>query len=209
MATEKISNVAVYGGAFNPPTFAHEVVARTVTAVTGYTVWMMPCYQHKFGKDLLPCQERIHMLRDTVEHTYARVSTWELDHKHTGSTYDMMVRLRETCPNVQFHVVIGADNYLCLDKWENGDKLSAEFPMIIINRHGYEMEIPNQHRLIPLLVPTLSSTEVRQAIADGDYFKAGSNIRSKVWSRIYDKGFYGCTKLKPDWSGERVDDAEL
>ena len=59
-----MKNVALLGGAFDPPTKGHMAIAEAVLKLPEIDeVWFMPCYVHMFDKTMRPYEERVEMLR--------------------------------------------------------------------------------------------------------------------------------------------------
>ena len=53
--------VGLFGGSFNPPHVAHQLVALYVLETLVDEVWFVPTYSHPFGKDLAAYDHRIAM----------------------------------------------------------------------------------------------------------------------------------------------------
>lgn len=62
------TKVAILGGAFDPVTKGHIETAQLVLDVTGKfdEVWLMPCYQHLFGKEMTSPEQRLKMVEMAV-----------------------------------------------------------------------------------------------------------------------------------------------
>jgi nicotinate-nucleotide adenylyltransferase len=54
--------VAFFGGSFNPPHVAHQLVALYVLETAAVDeLWMVPCLKHPFDKALAPFPQRLRM----------------------------------------------------------------------------------------------------------------------------------------------------
>src|SRR5258706_10381140 len=57
-----MTRIAIFGGSFNPPHVAHQLVALYVLETQPIDeLWIVPTYAHPFGKDLAPYDDRIAM----------------------------------------------------------------------------------------------------------------------------------------------------
>jgi nicotinate-nucleotide adenylyltransferase len=192
---EQEYKVAIYGGAFSPPTVAHEIVARTVHLVTGIHVWMIPCYQHMLGKELAPADVRLQMCRTMMkDHAGVTVKDFEIKKQFVGPTFELLSNLRLEFGNAKFYLVMGADNFNIMpDKWYKGKQLEEEYDFLLLYRpgHPFTRNVAEKHQLVNLKFPGLSSTEVRAAIAAGNHELAKRNVHPDVWRTIRREKFYG------------------
>ena len=54
--------VAIFGGSFNPPHLAHQMAALYVLETAAIDeLWIVPAFQHPFGKVLAPFAHRLEM----------------------------------------------------------------------------------------------------------------------------------------------------
>ena len=187
--------IAINGGAFDPITRAHVIIAKKVNRHTGMPVWMMPCYGHMFGKEMADSHDRLKMVELSTKR-YPNIMTchYEVVTKHTGSMYDTLKDLSYTFPETTFHLVIGMDNANNIDKWANWEKLISEFPCIVFEREGVTPNVQwflkPPHRVIRLNIE-MSSTVVRNAIKCHRNKEAQWLVPSKAWNYIKSKGLYG------------------
>jgi nicotinate-nucleotide adenylyltransferase len=205
VSTSSKIDVALFGGAFDPITFGHMAVMMGVHSQTGFPVWVMPCYQHMFGKEMATPAQRFLM----CGYACAALGTddfipfrFEIDQKHNGSTYDLLKVLKKEYTDHTFHLVIGTDNIsTILTKWDRGALLIKENPIIIADRPGFEKaDLAQAHPLsrhITVGFPSASSN-VREAIANKDYPKAKRQVFWKVWQEIENQQIYGHTGLLED-----------
>lgn len=188
-------HVALFGGACDPLTVAHGIICDAVANKTGWPVWMMPCWGHKFGKQPTPAEHRWSMLQRLADINKNIIPfEWEIARKHTGSMYETLQSLRSTFPYTTFHVVIGMDNANSIHEWDRGDKLIEEYPFIVSTRKGYEAVegwfLQEPHMLVEVDIE-LSSTTIRKAIENGDYEFAKRSVSSTIWEYIQEHKLYG------------------
>ena len=94
-------------------------------------------------------------------------------------------KLRETYPDREFVLIIGADNWASFPRWKNADIIMKHHPLIIYPRPGYEIDasaLPDNVQLINTPLLEVSSTFIRESLKQGKdvrYF-----LHPKVWERI-------------------------
>jgi len=157
--------VAVYGGSFNPPHVGHAMV----TAWLRWTdrvdeVWLLPTFEHAFGKALLPFELRVQCCEAlaTAVGPWVRVEPIESQLPVPSYTIDTLEALSREHPRHHFRVVVGADILPETPRWKAWDAIEESFPPIVVGRGGYP-PIPG----VPSF-PEISSTEIRAAIVRGD-----------------------------------------
>jgi len=179
----EMKKVALFGGSFNPPTLGHEFVANLALHQGMDEVWLMPCYKSLYGKSLAPDDQRLFMLRFlTTNNPKFKVSSWEINNKIEGRTFDIMNRLCEEHPENDFYFVIGGDNADRVPtEWYRGDELIKKHKFIVISRGGHDNEAnwftEEPHIYVDHeLKMDVSSTEVRKLIKEGNFGKAGRKL---------------------------------
>jgi len=123
----------VFGGAFNPPTVAHQnIVKKLLSTFLGSQVLILPVGDDYHKPDLIPFHYRIDMLNLLVEGIdNVIVSQLERDSGYRGT----LVSLNELSKVYEdVHFVIGSDNLAGLKKWINYVDLLERFPFIVMTR---------------------------------------------------------------------------
>ena len=159
--------IAVFGGSFNPPHLAHQMICLVALESFGVQeVWMIPTYTHAFGKTLIPFQHRLEMCRLAAQifPSSVRVVAIEQEISLAGGNparmYEVLTALQQRHSTTQFRLVIGADILEETDQWYHWDQVEKLAPPIIIGRAGYK-----GGRGVKL--PSISSTEIRESLASG------------------------------------------
>lgn len=189
------TDIAIFGGSFDPISLHHEGVARTIS-VLGYSVWFMPCYQHKYGKELAEPRHRLHMCRlVTNKVPNWHTSDFEIGNELTGYFYENLLYLKTAYPEYRFHPVIGTDNAndIAAGKWGRSKELIAENPMIVVERGDHPLQtdwcLKGDHKYFSHGV-TGQARDIRDAIKEGDANFAIKRLDPDVWAYIQSEGLY-------------------
>jgi len=167
--------IALYGGSFNPPHAAHQLVACYVLATQPVDeLWFVPTYSHPFGKPLAPYEDRVEMCKRVAamfaREPAVRVSLAERAlAKRPGfvasRTLDLVDYLRAREPAATFRLVIGADILAETDKWYRWDELMKRAPAIVVGRSG--VALPKRVTVTGVAMPAISGTEIRKRLGQG------------------------------------------
>ena len=172
MKTEQ-SEIIIYGGAFNPPTLAHELILRACVdyaKVNGGEVWLLPSGNRHDKTIAVSRRQRLAYVRAMIanvsdDEVPVRVETMELDQTEVIETSETVRRLRATYPDVRFRFVFGADSTMTMASWRGGQELLDTLPMLIVPRPGYDINpAARQAVVLPIATPDVSSTEVRRRL---------------------------------------------
>ncbi len=154
--------VALFGGSFNPPHVAHQLVCTYVLATARPAVdqvWMNPTFVHPFGKQLAAYEDRVTMCQRAATLFGGRVVVSRIESELEGESYTVRTvrELMKRHPEHGFALVIGADLLKQRERWRDWPALSQLVPQIIVgraNHQGGEVELP-----------AISSTEIRRRVA--------------------------------------------
>ncbi|MCB9643593.1 MAG: nicotinate (nicotinamide) nucleotide adenylyltransferase [Myxococcales bacterium] len=180
-----MKRVAFYGGSFNPPHFSH-FFAMTWALCCGEVdeVWMVPCAEHAFGKDLAPFEHRVEMCKRGISAFSSpdkiKVQTIEQRLPRPSYTIHTIEALQREHPDHSFRLLIGSDILNEKEKWHDFSRLVELAPLLLIGRAGVKVEeavFEDQH-LFPgsgkkdllnlqeeIVLPEISSTEIRKRLA--------------------------------------------
>lgn len=190
-----MSSVALFGGSFNPPHVAHQLVALYVLETCAVDeLWFVPTYLHPFHKELAPYEDRIAMCALAVRALGARAKVSRAEEalaKQPGfvssRTLELVEMLRVDHPDMQFRLVIGGDILGETDKWYRWDDLAALAPPIVVGRSGYA--VPSGTTETGIVMPEISATRARALVAAGDPH-AASLLPDGVLRYIAARGLY-------------------
>ncbi len=168
--------IGILGGSFNPPHLGHLLISQQILDFLKFDeVWLTPCYQHTFLKDLAPISDRVTMTQ-MITDGKIKFSDEEIKNKLSGDTIYLMDILTKKYPKDDFSFIIGSDNLAGFKRWGQWEKLIRTYRFIIFPRPNfsrnlsqYELHDPKYkfHLLDdPLLVTSdISSTKVRERIS--------------------------------------------
>ena len=177
--------VALFGGSFNPPHVAHQLVALYVLeTVPVAELWFVPAFQHAFDKPLAAFGDRYRMceLAAAALGSRARVSDIEARLGGPSRTLKTIERLQQDHPGTEFSLVVGSDLVGEIDSWYGGEALRRRVPIIVVGRTGGQDSAT-------VVMPAVSSTEIRAAIAAGR--DTSGLVPRTVLDYIAQRGLYG------------------
>jgi nicotinate-nucleotide adenylyltransferase len=177
--------VALYGGSFNPPHVAHQMVALYVLETAAVDeLWFVPACSHAFGKALAPFEDRLAMCERAAAPLGPRVKVSDIERAIGGESRTLRTvrRLQQMFPDRSFSLVIGADLLPEVPTWLGGAELQATVPFIVVGRGG--VAAPGGG----LAMPEVSSTAVREALAARQSVEA--LVPRSVLDYIQQRGLY-------------------
>lgn len=158
----------IFGGTFNPVHCGHTQLAQwLVTHGTFDEVWLTlsPANPLKNDRPGASDQNRREMLKIATQ-GMKNVSPCfiEFDMPRPSYTIDTLRQLRDQCPDRQFSLIIGADNWQIFDRWRAPEEIIANFGITIYPRPGYTVNTPLPNGVTYLAdapVCDISSSEIR------------------------------------------------
>ena len=161
-------NIALLGGAFNPPHLGHMLIARQVLDFGGVDeVWFLPNFGQSFEKPVAPVIDRLAMTK-FLQIPHTQVSTIEIDNKLNGQTINVLPQLP---PENKYVFIIGSDQLPVFHLWGKWQELLEKLPFLVFPRYGFSSEplYPNMTVLNHehLVVSNVSSTKIRGRIKLG------------------------------------------
>lgn len=173
--------VAIFGGSFNPPHVAHVLAVTYALSVAPIDeVLVVPVYRHPFAKELAPFEHRLAMCRLAVG-WLPRVFVSEVERDLGGESLTLrtLEHLAAAHPDWAMRLLIGADVLSDLPRWHRFDRIEALAPPIVLGRTGFAAPPALRHEgavvcdgprssASDVLLPQVSSTDIRRALAAGD-----------------------------------------
>lgn len=162
--------IAIFGGSFNPPHVAHQMVALFVVETMPVDeLWFVPTWKHAFAKQLADFDDRIAMCERVAAALGPRIGVSRIEEdiaQVPSRTLHTLEALVARHPGDQFRLVVGADILGETDKWYRWDDVIQLAPLIVVGRPGYPA--PPEALVSGLEMPEVSSTEVRARLARGE-----------------------------------------
>lgn len=185
----------VYGGAFNPPTNAHQAILQAcieyATPREG-DVWLLPSASRVDKTIETPAANRIKLCEalahDVVQRTArVRVDTTELFRSAPTETYDTVREFAGEYPDRDFTWVFGEDSLATMQAWRGGEWMYDNLSMLVVPRPGSRtMRLGRCARRLSIAPSSGSSTEVRERIAAGEAFDdlVGPEVYTLLTARL-------------------------
>jgi nicotinate-nucleotide adenylyltransferase len=172
------ARIALFPGAWNPPTVAHVAMARAALGYADEVIWLLPrAFPHKTFEGAR-FEERLEMLC-RVARAEAGFSVAVCD---AGLYIEMADEARESFgPDPELSLLCGRDAAERIANWDYGkpgvfDAMVARYPLLVAEREGEYL--PEAHhagrvRRVPMGgdFNEVSSTELRARIANGQAWR--------------------------------------
>ena len=167
--------VALFGGSFDPVHCAHVALAEAaLVALRLHEVRWVPAGQPwQKTRRLSDAAQREAMLRLAIAHE-PRFALDRIELERAGPSYtlDTVKALQAAQPGAEWFLLIGQDQYAGLHTWLGWQELLGRVGLAVARRPG---ELPAAHpevqgfphRVVPLPLLDISSTAVRQRVAEG------------------------------------------
>lgn len=175
----------IYGGSFNPIHNGHIALARHLLQEAELDeIWFVVSPQNPFKvqQQLLADDKRLLLVRKALApYPQLVASDFEFSLPRPSYMWHTLQGMSAQWPDRELHLIIGADNWLCFDRWYHADDIRRTYPIIIYPRQGYDItpaDLPQGVRLVNTPLYNVSSTEIRADIA------AGRDVSGKVPSTI-------------------------
>lgn len=135
----KKEKIAVFGGSFDPPHFAHIDIVKNLEARFD-RVMVMPSYLSPFKESSEDAKLRYKLCKSVFSSERTEVSRYEISKKHVVYSVDTARRLAEKT-RAKLYWVIGSEELLRLPEWKEIDKLKKLVTFYAVPRPDF---IPNE-----------------------------------------------------------------
>jgi len=181
--------VALFGGSFNPIHNGHLQIANELLEKGMEEVWIIPCGNHAFGKKLESGEHRMKMINLAIgKNPSIKAIGAELDSEGKSYSSKTISRFKKEFPH-EFYFVIGTDNLIDMEKWNDFSYLKENVDFILIEREGFEIsDIGISIKRTLNTNSKISSTQIRENISKGISVKG--LVPEKVEEYIRQEGLY-------------------
>ena len=167
--------VGIFGGSFDPVHGAHVALAEAalVELRLDEVRWIPAGQPWQKARRMSPAADRVAMVQIAIAHeprfTLDRI---ELDRPGDSFTLDTVRALAAAHPGTQWFLLIGQDQYTGLHTWRDWQTLLGLVVLAVANRPG-DARQPGvdvqsfPHRMVPLPMLDISSTDIRHRVAAG------------------------------------------
>jgi len=167
----------IFGGTFDPPHIGHVVQPERVREALGFDVVVyLPTGQspHKQGKAQTDADLRMRMVQAAITgQPRAIASGLELLRPPPSYTVDTLEALKkQTKPDTQMRLLIGADQARVFDQWHQADRICELAEPVVMVRPPDDIAtlkavLPAHwhNRLIAVPAMDISATDIRQRVA--------------------------------------------
>jgi nicotinate-nucleotide adenylyltransferase len=180
--------VLLLGGSFNPPHIAHALLATAALLVDeAEELWVLPCADHPFGKELAPLEDRLEMCRFAFAPLSERVRVVDLESalpspSYTVQTLRALHRLR---PGIAPAWIAGSDILEELPRWREPEEVQRLAELFLFPRPGYDA---GGRERLGFALPDVASGQLRARIARGE--DISKHLERRVRQLIAERGLY-------------------
>ena len=130
--------IIIFGGAFNPPTKAHYLIANELIEKFNPDKFYFLPVGEKYNK---PGMESFSTRFEMTKLLANKLINCEVSTKENESTFRGTYYMLKDFSLIDsdLYFVMGADNFDYLDNWIMADKLISEFKFIILTREGFDV----------------------------------------------------------------------
>ena len=188
--------IGILGGSFDPPHLGHIAIAEFVASkrdldkvlfVVANIQWQKAAEQEMLDPDL-----RLEMVKLAVAgKDFFYASNLEIERGGDSVTAETLEALHDDDPEVEYELIIGADNATTMSTWRRSEEIEKYAKIIVLKRPGIQLsDEDKEFNFVILDGPRLdiSSAEIRSAIKVGD--RIDHLVPKSVKDYIYQKGLY-------------------
>ncbi len=176
-------SIGIFGGTFDPPHIGHLIAAERVREQMGLDEVRLVVANDPWQKDglrvITRAEDRVALVVAALESSEATepqgvgltVSRVELDAGGPSFTIDTLQTFRDSEPDAEWFIVVGADAAMGLDSWHRAEELRQQAKIVVVNRPDPRNadnpgSAPEGWQQANVSIPAIeiSSTELRERV---------------------------------------------
>jgi len=170
-----VTRIGVFGGSFDPVHRAHVALAQSALGALhlDQVRWVPAGNPWQKTRAMTPAEDRLALVQAAIEGEPRFVlDRIEVDRSGPSYTLDTLRELQAAHAGVQWVLLIGQDQYSGLHTWKDWQALLGLVELAVANRPG-DLRQPHPdvqrfpHRMVPLPMLDISSTDIRTRVAAG------------------------------------------
>lgn len=172
--TEVTRRIGLFGGTFDPPHVGHLVTAVNVRHALRLDVVVLMVanipWQKAGSRPITAAADRLAMVQAAVADVSGlQAGTAEIEHGGPSYTADTLALLARDYPDSDLFTIVGDDAAAGFETWERYDEVAERSQLVVVDRPGVTVELPERFDWIHVEVPHLdvSSTDLRSRARDG------------------------------------------
>jgi nicotinate-nucleotide adenylyltransferase len=173
-----VSRVAIFGGTFDPPHRAHLALAHAAlrSLALAEVRWIPTGHPWQKTRAVTPAAHRVAMVEAAIRGSEGEarfvLDRIEVDRAGASYTIDTVKALDAREPGRAWVLLIGQDQYAGLHTWQGWRELLERCMLAVARRPGVAGSpapevLAVQHRVVPLAMMDISSTDIRARVAAG------------------------------------------
>lgn len=170
----KKKRIGIFSGSFNPIHIGHLALGNYLCEFEGLDeLWFMVSPQNPLKQQSLLWSDelRLKLVQLSIEgYDKFHASDFEFHLPRPSYTVHTLDRLKVAYPQYEFILIIGSDNWALFHQWREPQRIISENTLLIYPRPEFtvnENELPATVRLVHSPTFEVSSTFIRQAMAEG------------------------------------------
>lgn len=166
-------NIALYFGSFNPLHIGHISICKYLlksSKIDQLRLIVSPLNPLKNKESAINSKERLEYVKEVVNklNLGEKLLVSDIEFKMSPPLYTIntLNKLRQEEPNINFILIIGADNLEIIEKWHKWQDILKEFPVWVYPRNGFnaaKLCAKYKCKLLKAPLIKISSTQIREA----------------------------------------------
>jgi len=139
-----MKKIGLLGGSFDPPHKGHLFISIEAKKTLNLSeVWWLitPKNPHKIINPA-SYKERLYNCHKIIKNYPIKIKEYEKK-IHSSYSYMTIKYLNNKYKFINFYWLMGADNLIFFNKWQNWRKIFMEVPIVVFKRHGYNNKALN------------------------------------------------------------------